>query len=145
VRELDPRGFHLAFLDPFALEPLRFSIIAELAAVKRMDILVHVSVMDLQRNLGQNLAGEQERFDQVAPGWRGRVSGGGGPAARLVDFMRHWLSLIESLGLRVARHTEFITNDQNAQLYWLVLLSHHVLAEQFWDKISGAARQQSLF
>jgi len=48
---LNPDGLHFAFLDPFKLDPLPFSIIATLANFKRMDMLIHVSIHDLQRNL----------------------------------------------------------------------------------------------
>jgi len=44
-------GLHVAFLDPFSLGALHFEIIKSLARLKRMDMLIHVSAMDLQRNL----------------------------------------------------------------------------------------------
>ena len=47
---INPYGLHLAFLDPFNLAQLPFSIIERMLRVKRMDMIIHVSVQDLQRN-----------------------------------------------------------------------------------------------
>jgi three-Cys-motif partner protein len=44
--KLNPRGLHFAFLDPYKLDPLPFSIIKTLAKFKRMDMLIHVSIHD---------------------------------------------------------------------------------------------------
>jgi hypothetical protein len=44
-------GLHFALLDPHNLGALSFSIIEQLAKLKHVDILVHVSVSDLQRNV----------------------------------------------------------------------------------------------
>jgi three-Cys-motif partner protein len=49
--KLNPYGLHLAFLDPYNLEALPFSVIEALAKFKYIDTLIHVSVHDLQRNL----------------------------------------------------------------------------------------------
>lgn len=72
LKRLDPYGLHFAFLDPFSLGVLDFRIFQKLAKRKRMDILVHLSKMDLQRNLGRNLAADVSAFDAFAPGWKER-------------------------------------------------------------------------
>jgi three-Cys-motif partner protein len=51
IYALNPIGLHFAFLDPYNLENLPFSIIRRLAKLPRMDMLIHVSIFDLQRNL----------------------------------------------------------------------------------------------
>ena len=51
VKKLNPYGLHFAFLDPFNLEDLPFSVIKALSGLKRIDLLIHVSAQDLQRNL----------------------------------------------------------------------------------------------
>jgi hypothetical protein len=51
VSAINPRGLHLAFLDPFKLAQLPFSIIEKMLKVQRMDMIIHVSLQDLQRNL----------------------------------------------------------------------------------------------
>jgi hypothetical protein len=56
VSAINPRGLHLAFLDPFNLAQLPFSIIEKMLKVQRMDMIIHVSLQDLQRNL-ENIFG----------------------------------------------------------------------------------------
>jgi three-Cys-motif partner protein len=51
VAAVNPSGLHFAFLDPYNLEGLSFDIIRKLAKLQRVDMLIHVSVHDLQRNL----------------------------------------------------------------------------------------------
>jgi three-Cys-motif partner protein len=53
IRAINPAGLHLAFLDPFNLAQLPFSIIERMLMVRRMDLMIHVSLQDLQRNLDQ--------------------------------------------------------------------------------------------
>jgi three-Cys-motif partner protein len=55
VAKLDPHGLHFAFLDPYNLSALHFSIVKKLASFKRMDLLIHVSAMDLKRDLQEQL------------------------------------------------------------------------------------------
>jgi hypothetical protein len=55
VKILDPHGLHFAFLDPFNLGDLAFTALEQLANLNRMDMLIHVSVQDLQRNLRRNI------------------------------------------------------------------------------------------
>lgn len=52
VTHVSRSGLHLAFLDPYGIGQLDFRIIKELARLQRIDMLIHVSAMDLQRNLG---------------------------------------------------------------------------------------------
>jgi hypothetical protein len=45
-----------------------------LAKLKYIDILVHVSVSDLQRNVDLYSSEVQRQFDEFAPEWRKHVS-----------------------------------------------------------------------
>jgi three-Cys-motif partner protein len=62
---LDQHGLHFAFLDPYKLDPLPFSVIDKLAKFKHMDMLIHVSIHDLQRNLRTYM--EDGTLDRFAP------------------------------------------------------------------------------
>jgi three-Cys-motif partner protein len=73
VKELDPHALHFAFLDPFKLGHLDFAALEQLAKLKRMDMLIHVSVMDFQRNLRGYIARQDSALDRFAPGWRDHV------------------------------------------------------------------------
>src|ERR1700730_8160887 len=65
-----PRGsLTLAYLDPYNLELLAFSIIEELAKLK-VDLAINFSTMDLQRNADLEFDPNRARFDDTAPGWR---------------------------------------------------------------------------
>lgn len=73
-QRIPPHGLNFAFLDPYSLGALDFEIIKTLALIKRMDMLVHVSTMDLQRNQDLYLSADASAFDAFAPGWRDRRS-----------------------------------------------------------------------
>lgn len=84
-------GLHFAFLDPFNLEALDFSMIEEFNQIQKIDLLIHVSAMDLQRNLKVNLDAEFSAFDTFAPGWRDKVDTKGTQLAvrqRVIEFWR---------------------------------------------------------
>ena len=59
----------MAFVDPYNLELLTFSLIQELAKLK-VDLAINFSTMDLQRNGDLELNPDRARFDGTAPGWR---------------------------------------------------------------------------
>jgi three-Cys-motif partner protein len=65
-----PRGYHFAMLDPFGIKAMPFSIVSKLLAVDNLDLLIHVSKMSLERNLGHNLLELQSHFDHFFPPWR---------------------------------------------------------------------------
>lgn len=69
---LNPYGLHFAFLDPFNLDDLSFSIIERLAKLKRMDLLIHVSVQDRNRNLRRYMEEEGGALDRLRPSLRER-------------------------------------------------------------------------
>jgi three-Cys-motif partner protein len=48
VQSLDPYGLHLAFLDPHNLGTLSFDLFEQLAKLRRIDVIAHVSLSDLQ-------------------------------------------------------------------------------------------------
>lgn len=74
VAGLNPFALHLVFLDPFNLGGLSMPLIEAFAPLKRIDLLMHVSAMDLQRNLEQAIASDaSHHFDSFAPGWRDQV------------------------------------------------------------------------
>lgn len=97
VRHLDPFGLHLAFLDPYNLGALDFEIIRTLARFKRMDIIIHVSAMDLQRNVASQLQDTEEDFDRFAPGWRESIDTHCSNFELRVRLVEYWKSLVEDL------------------------------------------------
>ena len=142
VQRLPTDGFHFAFLDPFNIQALPISIIEKLAKWKRMDILVHFSVMDVVRNMGLNLTGAHNNLEQFAPNWRRTVEEGLDETRR--RYFEHWTKLAARLGKQVVGHPLPVTH-KGKQLYWLVLLSRHPLAEKFWDAIRPTDPQLKMF
>jgi three-Cys-motif partner protein len=146
VSRLSPYGLHFAFLDPFNLQDLPFSVIEALARLKRVDLLIHVSAQDLQRNLHSYTRPGDDRLDRFAPGWRDAVDIRRPPRAVRAGLLEYWAKKIEALGLPPARHAELISGtSKNQRLYWLVLAARHELARQLWDKIRSPERQGDLF
>jgi three-Cys-motif partner protein len=145
VSSLNRYGLHFALLDPHNLGALSFSIIEQLAELKYVDIIVHVSVADLQRNADLYSSEVQRQFDEFAPEWRKHVSLDANLQSVRASLMEYWSDLVERLGLPRAKHTELIKGVGNQRLYWLMLLSRHPLAHQFWDKITSPSREPTMF
>jgi len=144
VRTLNPNGLHLVFLDPHNLGALSFDLFESLSKLNHVDVLVHLSISDLRRNADRYSSEEYPQFEQFAPGWRSVVD----PSVSLKRFragiVDYWVSEVEKLGLPRAKHIEQIKGPNNADLYWLFLLSKHKLAHSFWEKISYAAKAPQL-
>jgi three-Cys-motif partner protein len=144
VPRLNPRGLHFAFLDPFKLDDLPFSVIEALAKLRRMDMLIHVSVLDLHRNLRLYLKEDGGPLDRVAPGWRAAIDEREADRHVRKKFLDHWLKLIRSLDMQPSQGFELVSGSNNQPLYWLVLVARHNLAGQFWDKIRNVTPQGRL-
>jgi three-Cys-motif partner protein len=139
VRSLDPYGLHLAFLDPYNLAALSFDLFEELAKLRHVDVIAHVSVSDLQRNAARYAEEDYDQFDKFAPGWRDHVNTDMAKQAFRAAMMKYWSDKVTSLGLWQANHWELIRTERRQRLYWLILLARHKLAHNLWEKISSAA------
>lgn len=132
-KHISPHGLHIAFLDPFSLGALSFELLRSLASTLRhLDILAHVSAMDLFRNYRAELSGVRGEFDDFAPGWRERI-----PAAATDEEGRRaainfWKELIRGTGMSAAADLQPIRNSVNRDLYWLMLIASDDLATKFW-------------
>jgi three-Cys-motif partner protein len=140
VNELNPNGLHLAFLDPYNLASLSFSLFEALSKLKRIDVIAHVSIADLQRNADRYTGQDYEQFDVFAPGWRSQVNTDVSKKAFRAAILTYWTKKILELGLPQSKQFELISGDQGQRLYWLILLSRHELAHNFWQKISSEAK-----
>jgi three-Cys-motif partner protein len=144
ARELNPYGLHFAFLDPFNLRELPFSILDALSRMKRVDILVHVSAMDLRRNVRRYLETNADALDRFAPGWRDMIDVRETDSNMRRRVFEHWLGLIRMLGMQASEGVEIVTAGQNQMLYWLVFLSRHKRPAEFWEKIRNPSPQGRL-
>ncbi|MGV2981204.1 three-Cys-motif partner protein TcmP [Camelimonas sp. ID_303_24] len=137
VARLNPHGLHFAFLDPYSLGALSFDVVRAFAPLKRIDLLFHISRMDLQRNLGSNLAMQQTAFELFAPGWMSAVDINQGQTGIRRDVFEHWRNLVSKLGIAPSVEMKLISGAKNQPLYWLLLAAKHELAHKFWKTASN--------
>ena len=144
VATIDPHGLHFAFVDPYSLGSLQLELLRILAGVKRMDQLVHLSAMDLFRNLNFNLAGVRAEFDAFAPGWQEHIPKNGSKDECRRAIVEHWKTLVDAMGLNTTIDLKAVKNSMNRDLYWLMVLSHHALATKFWKIVLQSEPQRQL-
>jgi three-Cys-motif partner protein len=140
LRFVPQNGLHLAYLDPFNMGHLPFSVIEKLARFKNIDIVVHFSVMDLQRDMELDFDRDVSRFDIFAPGWRNHINVQqmSKKEARAA-FVSYWLNLVKSLGFNCSRERPLIVNSNNGPLYRMMFLMRHPLADKLWNDINRGA------
>ena len=143
AQKLNPHGLHFAFLDPYKLDPLPFSILEKLARFKRMDMLIHVSIHDFQRNLRLYMQERGGPLGRFAPGWRDVVNQKGTDRNVRIAIFKHWLALIRNLDMAASQgiDIEKVVGTNRQPLYWLVLVARHDLAHEFWNKIRNVSQQ----
>lgn len=138
-------GLHFAFVDPYSLEALDFRIISKLSTLTRIDLLIHLSAMDLQRNLAVNLTAVDSAFDAFAPGWRDMVNTTASQPEIRRRFIEYWRQKVASLGVWPSIDPKLISGEKNQPLYWLLLAARHDLAHKFWTTAANPEGQGSLF
>jgi three-Cys-motif partner protein len=147
IPQLNPYALHFAFLDPYSLSALPFFVIQRLATLERMDILIHVSSQDLNRNLMRYARQANSPLDRFAPGWKEAV----GDLARSEVLIRgkileHWRTLLKGIGMETAEAAELVAGSKNQPLYWLAFVARHRTALEFWERIREIdAKSGSLF
>jgi three-Cys-motif partner protein len=144
VAKLNQYGLHFAFLDPYNLAAIPFEVIQKLASVKRVDLLVHVSVQDLQRNLHKYIQQKPSPLDAFAPNWRDHIGDIHDQSMIRGKMLEHWRRLLKAEGMSTAETAELVTGSKNQRLYWLAFAARHELALYFWEQVRGIGRQGSL-
>lgn len=145
VANLNPHALHFAFLDPYNLDDLPFEVIEHLAKLKRIDMLIHVSAQDIQRNLRRYIGALECPLDTFAPGWRDAIDERMPDETVRRQILEYWLSLIRKLDdMQPSQGIELVAGGKNQPLYWLVLASRSRRAHEFWDKIRAVGPQQRL-
>lgn len=135
----------LAYIDPYNLEYLSFSIIERLSKLQYVDFAIHFSLMDLTRNIDMELDPQRDRFDHALPGWRSRV-----PTDELSKgslpgwFFSAWCSAMRDLGFKVSGQMPQITDGKGRTIYRMVFLSRHELPDRIWGDIARS-RNLNLF
>jgi three-Cys-motif partner protein len=139
IKNLNPYGLHFIVLDPYKLESLSFELIKKLSVLKHVDMLLHVSAMDLTRNLDKYI--DDGTLDIFAPGWRDAVDHKrlGQEATRAAIFT-YWCKLVEGLGFKPPK-SDLVKGPGNQRLYWLAFISRNDIANSFWDDIRNVTIQ----
>jgi three-Cys-motif partner protein len=129
-----PNGLHLAFLDPYSLGALDFRILETLANIKRIDMMIHFSQMDFQRNFENYVASKHSPLDCFAPGWRDHVEVTNSQHIDREQFFKFWKEKIQQLNVDFKdADMKLITGSRKQPLYWLLLAAKHNLALKFWN------------
>jgi hypothetical protein len=115
-----------------------------LSRSKRIDMLIHVSAQDLQRNLDAYSMSTDGPLDHFAPGWRDVVDLKQSQGATRTEFIKYWVARMEALGLPPARFELVSGTTKNQRLYWLVFVSRSDFAKSVWDKIRNVSGQGEL-
>jgi three-Cys-motif partner protein len=144
LNELNQYALHFALIDPFNLM-LPFGVIRQLARLKRIDLLIHVSAMDLQRNWARYAQQTHSPLDEFAPGWRESVNLAQAEDSARLQFVRYWIGLLKNLGFDGDVRFELITGSKNQPLYWLVLVAKHEIATKFWKTTTQHGKTQQMF
>jgi len=146
IRKLNPHALHFAFLDPYNLGDLPFEIIRKLATLKRTDILIHVSIHDLQRNLRRYIKNQNSPLDSFAPGWRDKVDVERSDKMVRAKILEYWKSLLVAESMATTETDELIVGTKKQRLYWLAFAARHERALEFWEKIRniGGDRQPAM-
>jgi len=146
IKALNPYGLHLAFLDPYNLGALPFSVIEKLASQKHMDLLIHVSAMDLKRDLHNYIRPEgPSDLEEFAPKWRENVDTNQRQDLVRQEIFDYWRMLIRGLGTPPNDCIEVVENSKSSDLYWLVFVARHELAHKLWEAIANVSPQTRLF
>ena len=117
IQRVHPGGLHFAFLDPHNLGALSFDLFKVLTKLKRVDILVHVSIADLRRNVDLYT---DKQFDSFTPGWSNAIDHKNMSKTTLRSaVLNYWYDQVAGLGLTKAKHSEEMRGPGNQRLYWL--------------------------
>ena len=145
VSSVNRHGLHFAFIDPYNLGALDFNIIERLAKLKRMDMMIHLSIMDLQRNLRAYIKADESVLDAFAPGWRGAVDTTGSQRVVRQRVIQYWRDQVANLGVWASTEHRLIAGERNQPLYHLLLAAGHQLAHKFWATAVNPEGQKELF
>jgi three-Cys-motif partner protein len=139
VRQVPRNALCMAYIDPYNLELLSFSIIQELSALK-VDLAINFCTMDLQRNAEFEFDPSRARFDDAAPGWR--QDPGILQASKQnvkLAFFQYWCGLVQSLGFNYSREMPLVHNDRGHPIYRMVFFARHDLPTRIWADVARGA------
>jgi len=138
------RGLNLAFLDPFSLGSLPFSIFQQLSQIGKTDMMVHVSIYDLRRNFAHFTREMLDGLDRFAPDWRDHYDPNASIDTNQRAVIDHWSQMLYDRGYLETKRWKNMP-DSGPLLYRLVLLAKEETALRFWNGALDANPQRRLF
>jgi three-Cys-motif partner protein len=147
VAAVPPGSLCMAYIDPYNLELLSFSIIQMLAELKKIDLAINFCTMDLQRNAELEFDPSRARFDGTAPGWRQNpaVLSASKQNVKLA-FFNYWCDLVRGLGFSHSREMPMVRNNQGHAIYRMVFFARHDLPTRIWSDVArGPNKSLALF
>lgn len=145
-----PYRYHLAFIDPFGPDGLKFETLRKLAQLDRMDMLIHFPIGAIKRNLRLWKRKSNTILDNFLglDTWRQQIHGLSNNRIFkvLIDVFTEQLKSIgyPEEGLRMASSdrdvytglpTVPVKNTKNVELYVLILASKHPRAQKIWNSV----------
>src|SRR5579872_4234062 len=135
----------MAFIEPYNLEFLTFSLIEALSKLK-VDLAINFSTMDLQRNAEFEFDPTRARFDGTAPGWRQDPSILSASKQNVkAAFFRYWCGKVQGLGFNHSREMPLVRNDQGQGIYRMVFFARHDLPNRIWGDVAKGPNRSFLF
>ena len=147
VAAVPTRSLCLAYLDPYNLGFLSFSILRDLAKLRNVDLAINFCTMDLQRNVELEFDPNRTRFEDTAPGWR--VHGAIRTASKQnlpMVFLRYWCQLVRDLGFEHSQEMPLVRNNHGHGIYRMVFFARHEFPTGIWSDVAkGPNRNLALF
>jgi three-Cys-motif partner protein len=135
----------MAYIDPYNLELLSFSIIETLSKLK-VDLAINFSTMDLQRNAELEFDPKRARFDGTAPGWRQNPKTLGASRQNVaLEFFQYWCDLVRALGFEHSKEMPLVYNDQGQAIYRMVFFARDKLPNRIWSDVARGPNRSFQF
>jgi three-Cys-motif partner protein len=147
IKEVPSHSLCTAYIDPYNLEYLSFSILKDLARLEHVDLVINFSTMDLQRNVDLESGPHRTRFDDAAPGWRDQSQIQQASRSNLkIEYFKYWCQLVGQLGFEYSEEMPWVRNDHGHSIYRMALFTRHALPRRIWKDIArGPTRNLELF
>lgn len=130
--------YHFVFIDPFNPSNLKFSTLAELARLDRIDMLIHFPIMAIRRNWKSWVKKKNTILDDFlgTKEWRDKITSLSEDRIfdLLINIYKDGLSKIGCKFVFDLRPV-VIKNTKNAPLYDLILASKEPLAQKIWNTV----------
>jgi three-Cys-motif partner protein len=138
VKQVPSNALCFAYVDPYSLEYLDLEILRAVSSLRKVDLAVHFSTMDLARNVEVEFdINGRARFDRAAPGWQERVDVTKMTKAEArLAFFQYWLELVQGLGFKSSQVMPLVPNDSGHSIYRLVFFSRHELPLRIWGDVA---------